>query len=170
MNYRDIVLPGDDNQVDDLVRDYQSRYDDERYGPRFCKSVVKLLRQVCETYYLDPVTLADQVVNDMSDVHTRQIAVIRHECDWRGPGRYDKNKEPEACKGFIHRRWYATDINHYTVLMWDTPDANEVCAKLKKYFKPITTGSTSTAGGISLPDLGDLEKRVGLSKFMEEEF
>lgn len=157
MNGR-IVLPEDSRA---LVQQVQMTWFCKR-GPRFTRTVGLILQKVCEMFRVDPETLADSVSGHL--YHLRdgtQLAFVGHPCLWS----YDGKSKPTECDKFFHARsWESNEkIDHYKVLIFKG-SAIEVAQRLRKWFEPVTSGKPSSEG-IALPDLGDLEGRVGLTEF-----
>lgn len=152
-----IYVPGTDSTADRYVV-AQFCYRD---GPRATKLVADMVAKVCGTFMVEPESLADSVGKRHSTSYCEQVVLVEYPCPYV-PG---EGKDP--CEGFAHGR-YTFYGKHWAILRFNGT-ANEVCARLREWFKPIGgRNSQAAAGGIPLPDLGSLEERIGLSDFIKE--
>jgi len=161
-----IVLPEDDEGPRLMAKVKDLWYD--KSGPRYTRLVGLALRNVCETFRLDPLTLAGELFSDTSQItggSNTQLAFVAYPCP--RDMNVDRHRPGVACEKYAHIYYHATDnIFHYRILAW-RGTAVDVCGKLRQMFAPVTTRPGQNAGGIVLPGLASLEDQVGLTDFMK---
>jgi hypothetical protein len=158
-----IILPGERSSIDDVHRGSLTRYYECREGPGYSKNVGVAIQKVCSAFLVEPESLADShgSMIPRGDAGTgKQVAFVERDCTWDSV----KSRSQE-CGGHLHARVYYPGGHHYKILVFNGSSV-EVVRRLNAWFAPVTSGSQG-AGVVTLPDLGDMADRVGLTDFLK---